>query len=250
MLQLDDEFAVHSPDIHRRTEEEALSAIRTGQVETRTDAVVSERYHKSYLGARGAEPSWVQEEDEPPKVRQGSISSQSSAQSSKRNSIELETEDAEGLRKRAGISKVWKTLTRQSRDSGIGSDRGSWNPGSRDKHQSVPNPVRKFTRRIRSTSRAKSMRKQEVVKELSDHIVNDLQKTLDTEETMKFRLKELLDFESHYLTDLGKIVRILDEMQKSRDDPNHPVPMPAQLREGRDLIVSSNFYDLHRLHRY
>ena len=241
---------MHSPDIHRRTEEEALSAIRTGQVETRADTVVSERDHKSYLGARGAEPSWVQEEDEPPKVRQGSISSQSSAQSSKRNSIELETEDAEGLRKKTGISKVWKTLTRQSRDSGIGSDRGSWNPGSRDKHQSVPNPVRKFTRRIRSTSRAKSMRKQEVVKELSDHIVNDLQKTLDTEETMKFRLKELLDFESHYLADLGKIVRILDEMQKSRDDPNHPVPMRAQLRDGRDLIVSDNFYDLHRLHRY
>ena len=81
--------------------------------------------------------------------------------------------------------------------------------------------------------------------ELFDDEVNDLQNV----EKMQSRQKELLDFESNYLSDLGKIVRIFEEMQKSKDNPNHPVPMPAQLKNGKDLIVSNSFYDLHRLHR-
>ena len=240
LFQLDGEFAVDSPDVKRKSMATAIEAIKTGQIEPHTDAVVPER-NKSYVEAKPIEPSWVQKKEEGAALNQDSVSSQSSAQSSNRNSIESETEESEGKAK-----TLWRRITRRSRDSGIGSDRGSWN---RDIVQS--NPVRKLTKRIRSTSRSQSSRsvRHTAVKELLDYGLDDLQKTLDKEAKKQFRLEELLEFEAHYLTDLNKIVRVLDEMKKSRDDPNHPVPMPAPLREGKDLLVANNFHELHRLHR-
>ena len=238
LFQLDGELAVDSPDVKRKSMETAMNEIKTGQIQPHTaDGVVQER-NLSYQETKPKEPSWIQKKEED--LHQDSISSQSSAQSSKRNSFESETEEGEGFK------KLWRRMTRRSRDSGIGSDRGSWN---RDNIQS--NPVRKLTKRIRSAgvSRSQSLKRHSAVKELLDHGVDDLQKTLDKEAKKRFRLEELLEFEAHYLTELSKIVRVLDEMQKSKNDPNHPVPMPLPLREGRDLIVANNFRDLHRLHR-
>ena len=220
IFQLDGELAVDSPDVERKGMD---AAVETGQHEPRI----------SYVGTKPKEPSWVQKKEEG--VAKDSISAQSSAESSKRNSLQSETEESEVLK------RLWRKMTRRSRDSGIGSDRGSWN---RDIQS---NPVRKMTKRIRSQSRSKSSIV--AVKELLAYEVDDLQKAVDKEAKKRFRLEELLDFEAHYLTDLEKIVRVLDEMKKSRDDPNHPVPMPLSLREGRDLIVANNFHDLHRLHR-
>ena len=222
-FQLGGELVDDSPDVKMKNLDRA---VKTGPNEPCVD-----------VGTKPKEPSWAQKKEDG--VSQDSISTQSSAQSSKRNSLESEAEESEGL------TKLWRKITRRSRDSGIGSDRGSWN---RD-IQSLPNPVKRLTRRIRSTSRSKSSRRHTDVKELLDYGVNDLQTAVDKEAKKRFRLEELLEFEAHYLTDLDKIVRVLDEMKKSRDDPNHPVPMPLQLREGRDLIVANNFHDLHRLHR-
>ena len=230
LFQLDEEIAVASPDLERKS---SSTAFKTELYEKHADNVVPIRRNKSYVGTIAKEPSWAQKKEEV--VSQDSISEQSSAQSSKRNSLEPEAEDSEGLK------RLWRRMTRRSRDSGIGSERGSW---TREIHS---NPVRKMTKRIRSASRSKSS--YAATKELLKYEEDDLQKAVDKEAKKRFRLEELLDFEAHYLTDLDKIVWVLDEMKKSRNDPNHPVPMPLQLREGRDLIVANNFHELHRLHR-
>ena len=232
-FQLGGELADDSPDVKRKSMD---TAVEIGPSEPRTDAVQVQERNLSYVGTNPKEPSWIQKKEKG--VSQDSISTQSSAQSSKRNSLESETEESEGLK------RLWRRMTRRSRDSGIGSDRGSWN------REIQSNPVvRRLTKRIRSTSRSKSLRRHSTVKELLDYGVDDLQKAVDIEAKKRFRLEELLNFEAHYLTDLDKIVRVLDEMKKSKDDPNHPVPMPLPLREGRDLIVANNFHDMHRLHR-
>ena len=224
LFQIDGELAEDSPDVERKS------------VETNNLLKLKE------LGAKLKEPSWVQEKEKADE-HQDSISlqssapssKQSSAQSSKRSSFETEMEESEGFK------KLWRRMTSRKN---LGSDPGSWN---RDGIQS--NPVKKLTKRIRSATRSQSLKRDRTVKELLDYGVDDLQKTMDKEAKKQFRLTELVDFEENYLRDLSKIVQVLDEMKKSKEDPNHPVPMPLQMREGRDVMVLNNFHDMHRLHR-
>jgi hypothetical protein len=61
--------------------------------------------------------------------------------------------------------------------------------------------------------------------------------------------EELLNFEITFQDVLGRIIRVLDEMRKSKDDCGYEVAMPLELREGRDKIVICNFYEMHNFHK-
>ena len=62
-------------------------------------------------------------------------------------------------------------------------------------------------------------------------------------------LSELLNFEEKFTEDLEKIVMVVDEMQKSKIDSNHPVSMPDTLRTGRDNFVACNLRNMHDLYK-
>ena len=99
-FQLDGEFAADSPDV-----ESVETAVKTEPSEPRTDAVQVQERNLSYVGTIPKKPSWVQKREKG--VSQDSISIQSSVQSSKRNSLESETEESEGLK------RLWRRMTRR-----------------------------------------------------------------------------------------------------------------------------------------
>ena len=63
------------------------------------------------------------------------------------------------------------------------------------------------------------------------------------------KLKEFGSAEDKYVGDLEKIVEVLAVMKKSKTDPDHPNPMPPDLREGRDKIVEGNFSMIRDYHK-
>ena len=69
------------------------------------------------------------------------------------------------------------------------------------------------------------------------------------DERKEKKLLECLSFEENYSNDLGKMINILDDMKRSKEDPAHPVPMPPELREGRDKCVLCNFHKMYDFHK-
>ena len=66
---------------------------------------------------------------------------------------------------------------------------------------------------------------------------------------IEMKLQEFLKFELIYLAELETMVQVLVDMQGSKTDPDHPVPLPDQLKGGRDKYVASNIHQIHRLHK-
>merc|ERR1719233_2692620 len=86
---------------------------------------------------------------------------------------------------------------------------------------------------------------------LLDDAVADLNRVGQALEMKKVKLDDLISTEESYLEDLGKIALYYEETMKSKEDPNHPIPMPQGLREGRDLIAFGNIHqiiDFHNLY--
>jgi len=64
-----------------------------------------------------------------------------------------------------------------------------------------------------------------------------------------WKLIELQQFEKQYTENLDMIMAILNDMQLSKIDLQHPVPMPQGLRGGMDTIIKSNFLELTNFHK-
>merc|ERR1712059_139646 len=63
------------------------------------------------------------------------------------------------------------------------------------------------------------------------------------------KLEELLQVEENYLADLLTISSFFAEMRRSKEDPEHPIQMPEELRIGRDKIVLGNFHVIRDFHK-
>ena len=66
---------------------------------------------------------------------------------------------------------------------------------------------------------------------------------------IEIKLQEFLKFELTYLAELEMMVKVLVDMEGSKTDRDHPVPLPDQLKGGRDKYVASNINQIHRLHK-
>ena len=66
----------------------------------------------------------------------------------------------------------------------------------------------------------------------------------------KYRLRELLESESTYIQDLEQCMEYIKYMRKSKDEGEEAeIPMPDDLREGKDRMVFGNIEAIYEWHR-
>jgi triple functional domain protein len=63
------------------------------------------------------------------------------------------------------------------------------------------------------------------------------------------KLRELIDVEEKYVGNLEKLQQLFEDMERSMSEPDHPVPMPAELRDGRSRLVVGNLTRILELHQ-
>ena len=77
--------------------------------------------------------------------------------------------------------------------------------------------------------------------------------TADSEEKAirerKFRLQELLDSERVYVCDLEHCCQYIQYMNESKDKEDHEIPMPDDLRDGKDRMIFGNIQAIYEWHR-
>jgi len=65
----------------------------------------------------------------------------------------------------------------------------------------------------------------------------------------KIKLEDMLETEKRFLADLEKLIAYKEEAQRSREEEGHPLPMPENLRDGRDRIAFGNIMRIAEFHR-
>ena len=64
-----------------------------------------------------------------------------------------------------------------------------------------------------------------------------------------YRLQELLDSERIYVSDLEHCCQYIQFMRESKEKEDHEVPMPEDLREGKDRMIFGNIEAIYEWHR-
>ena len=64
-----------------------------------------------------------------------------------------------------------------------------------------------------------------------------------------YRLQELLDSERVYVCDLEHCCQYIQFMRESKEKEDHEMPMPEDLREGKDRMIFGNIEAIYEWHR-
>ena len=64
-----------------------------------------------------------------------------------------------------------------------------------------------------------------------------------------FRLQEILESEKMYVTDLEQVYQYLTYMRESKEMEEADIPMPEDLRQGRDRMIFGNIESIYEWHR-
>ena len=64
-----------------------------------------------------------------------------------------------------------------------------------------------------------------------------------------YRLQELLDSERVYVCDLQHCCQYIQYMRESKEKEDHEIPMPEDLREGKDRMIFGNIEAIYEWHR-
>jgi hypothetical protein len=64
-----------------------------------------------------------------------------------------------------------------------------------------------------------------------------------------YRLQELLDSERVYVCDLEHCCQYIQYMRESKEKEDHEVPMPEDLRDGKDRMIFGNMEAIYEWHR-
>lgn len=70
-----------------------------------------------------------------------------------------------------------------------------------------------------------------------------------TIEQRHYRLQELLESEQTYVQDLEQCVAYIRFMRESKEAEEPEVPMPEDLKEGKDRMVFGNIEGIYEWHR-
>ena len=63
------------------------------------------------------------------------------------------------------------------------------------------------------------------------------------------RLQELLESEKMYVSDLEQVYTYITYMRESKEKEEADIPMPDDLREGRDRMIFGNLENIYEWHR-
>lgn len=64
-----------------------------------------------------------------------------------------------------------------------------------------------------------------------------------------YRLQELLDSERVYVCDLEHCCQYIQYMRESKEKEDHEIPMPEDLRDGKDRMIFGNIEAIYEWHR-
>ena len=64
-----------------------------------------------------------------------------------------------------------------------------------------------------------------------------------------YRLQELLDSERVYVCDLEHCCQYIQYMRQSKEQEDHEIPMPEDLRDGKDRMIFGNIEAIYEWHR-
>ena len=64
----------------------------------------------------------------------------------------------------------------------------------------------------------------------------------------KYRLQELLETERTYIEKLEQCCHYIQFMEESKQKEDHELPMPKELKDGRDRIIFGNIAHIHEWH--
>merc|ERR1711879_203420 len=65
----------------------------------------------------------------------------------------------------------------------------------------------------------------------------------------KYRLQELLETERTYIEKLEQCCHYIQFIEESKQKEDHELPMPKELKDGRDRIIFGNIAHIHEWHR-
>jgi len=68
-------------------------------------------------------------------------------------------------------------------------------------------------------------------------------------EQRSYRLQEILESEKMYVTDLEQVYQYLTYMRESKEMEEADIPMPEDLRQGRDRMIFGNIESIYEWHR-
>ncbi len=68
-------------------------------------------------------------------------------------------------------------------------------------------------------------------------------------EQRDWRVRELIDSENDYVSDLGQCCRYIEFMRETKDEENPEIPMPPDLKQGKDRMIFGNMEVIYEWHR-
>ena len=68
-------------------------------------------------------------------------------------------------------------------------------------------------------------------------------------EQRSYRLQEILESERLYVSDLEQVLTYITYMRESKETEDANIPMPEELKQGRDRMIFGNIESIYEWHR-
>ena len=82
-----------------------------------------------------------------------------------------------------------------------------------------------------------------------DGVHSDEEKRAKHMQQREFRVRELIESENDYVSDLGQCCRYIEFMRETKDEENPEIPMPPDLKQGKDRMIFGNMEVIYEWHR-
>ena len=68
-------------------------------------------------------------------------------------------------------------------------------------------------------------------------------------EQRDWRVRELIESENDYVSDLGQCCQYIEFMRETKEEENPEIPMPPDLKQGKDRMIFGNMENIYEWHR-
>ena len=68
-------------------------------------------------------------------------------------------------------------------------------------------------------------------------------------EQREYRVRELIESENDYVSDLGQCCQYIEFMRETKEEENPEIPMPPDLKQGKDRMIFGNMEVIYEWHR-
>ena len=89
------------------------------------------------------------------------------------------------------------------------------------------------------------------IEQRSYRLVTSIKSDLDVSSNFNVivRLQEFLETEQMYVQDLAQVYTYITFMRESKEKDEPEIPMPEELRQGRDRMIFGNIESIYEWHR-